>query len=164
MRFLPGLALLLAASAAAQAPPRPAPEQPLPFSHKTHAGTAKIPCRMCHPNPNPGERMTIAAPPVCMQCHSVVKTDSPAIQRLAAFAKNGRDIHWVRVYQIPSYVNFSHRTHVAAGNKCAECHGPVAERDALFREGDVSMGGCMNCHRAKKAGIDCTYCHEAQEQ
>ena len=106
----------------------------------------------------------MAAPAVCMQCHAAVKTGSPDIQKLAAFAKNGREIRWARVYEIPSYVNFSHRTHLAAGNTCEECHGKVAEREALFREGDVSMGGCMNCHRAKKASIDCTYCHEAQAQ
>lgn len=156
--------LVLSAAAFAQGSKPTPPEQPLPFSHKAHAGTAKLPCKMCHPNPNPGERMTVAAPSVCMQCHSAVKADSPAIQRLAAFAKNGREIRWARVYEIPSYVNFSHRTHLSAGNSCEECHGKVAEREALFREGDVSMGGCMNCHRAKKASIDCTYCHEAQAQ
>lgn len=95
-----------------------------------------------------------------MTCHSTIKTDSPAIQKLAAAAKDGREIKWVRVYEIPSYVNFSHRTHVAAGNQCEECHGPVATRAQLAREGNISMGGCMECHRAKKAGLDCTYCHE----
>ncbi len=117
---------------------------------------------MCHPNPDPGEAMTIAAASACMQCHSAVKTDSPTIQKLAAFAKNDREIPWARVYQIPSFVNFSHKAHVEAGNTCAECHGGVAARDQLFRETDISMGGCMNCHRAKKASIDCTYCHEPQ--
>lgn len=139
-----------------------AAEQPIPFSHKVHAGTLKLKCKMCHPNPDPGETMTIAEAPICMQCHSAVKTDSPAIQKLAAFARNGREIPWVRVYQIPGFVNFSHKAHLAAGNTCAECHGDVAARDVLSRETDISMGGCMNCHRAKKASIDCTYCHEPQ--
>jgi len=22
------------------------------------------------------------------------------------------------------------------------------------------MGGCMNCHKAKKAGLGCGFCHE----
>ncbi|MDQ6663630.1 MAG: cytochrome c family protein [Acidobacteriota bacterium] len=139
-----------------------APEQPIPFSHKIHAGTLKLKCKMCHPNPDPGETMTIAAAAVCMQCHSAVKTDSAAIQKLSAFAKNGREIPWARVYQIPSFVNFSHKAHLNAGNTCAECHGAVAGSDQLIRETDISMGGCMNCHRAKKASIDCTYCHEPQ--
>lgn len=64
---------------------------------------------MCHPNPDPGEVMRIAGVPLCMQCHSAIKTDSPAIQNLATLVKNGREIEWARIYEIPSYVNFSHR-------------------------------------------------------
>src|SRR5205823_8842012 len=110
-----------------------APEQPVPFSHKVHAGTLKMKCKMCHPNPDPGESMTIAAPVTCMQCHSAIKADSPAIQKVAAFAKNERDLKWARVYQIPSYVVFSHRAHLDAGNKCEECHeiGRASCRDRV---------------------------------
>jgi Cytochrome c7 and related cytochrome c len=148
-----------ATALAAQSASKPAPEQPLPFSHLKHAGDLKLQCRMCHPNPDPGETMRIAAPAVCLQCHAAVKP----IQQLADAAKENREIRWVRVYEIPGYVSFSHRTHLAAGNKCEECHGPVAERARLSREGDISMGGCMECHRVKKAGLDCTYCHEQRQ-
>jgi hypothetical protein len=106
--------------------------------------------------------MLIAAESVCMQCHTAITADSAAIQKLAAAAKSDRPIQWVRVYQIPSYVSFSHRSHLAAGNKCEECHGPVATRAQLAKEGDISMGACMECHRVKKAGFDCTFCHERQ--
>ena len=136
------------------------PVQPIPFSHKVHAGNLKLQCKMCHPNPDPGESMTIAKPAACMQCHSAIKADSPAIQRLAQADKAGRPIQWVRIYGIPSYVYFSHRTHLEKGSTCQECHGAVAERDRLYREGDISMGGCMDCHRMKKVSVDCTYCHE----
>jgi hypothetical protein len=137
-----------------------APEQPIPFSHKAHAGALKLKCKMCHPNAGSGETMQIAKASTCMQCHSAIKTDSPAIQKLAAFAKSDREIRWTRVYEIPSYVSFSHKTHLDSGNTCEDCHGPVVERDRVFREGDISMGGCMNCHQLKKVGIDCTSCHE----
>jgi hypothetical protein len=149
------LALLLA-----QAPKQTAPEQPIPFSHKAHAGALKLKCKMCHPNAGSGETMQIAKATTCMQCHSAIKTDSPAIQKLAAFAKDDREIRWARVYEIPSYVNFSHKIHLDSGNTCEDCHAHVAERDQLFREGDISMGGCMNCHRLKKVSIDCTFCHD----
>ena len=152
-------ALLAAPLTLAQTGRQP-PEQPVPFSHKWHAGGLKLECRMCHANPDPGETMGIAAPAVCMQCHSTVKTESPHIQKIAAAAKAGRELPWVRVYEIPSWVDFSHRSHVKAGNRCEECHGKVAEREALDREGDISMGGCMNCHAAKKVSVDCTFCHE----
>jgi hypothetical protein len=86
-----------------------APVQPIPFSHKVHAGAMKLTCKTCHPNPDPGETMTIAKPATCMQCHSAIKTESPAIQRLAAAAKEDKPLPWVRVYAIPSFVIFSHR-------------------------------------------------------
>jgi len=135
------------------------PAQPIPYSHKVHAGTLQLPCALCHVNPDPGELMTLPATATCMTCHAGIKTESPAVQALAAHAKGGTAVPWVRVYQIASYVNFSHRAHLAAEATCADCHGQVQTRDRLFREGDITMGACMNCHRAKSASIDCTYCH-----
>jgi hypothetical protein len=136
------------------------PPQPIPYSHKLHAGDLKLACKMCHRNPDPGEMMGFPPAATCMQCHSAIKTDSPAIQKIAAAAKENREIRWVRVYEIPFYVAFSHRTHLEAGNNCQDCHGKVIERDALYREGNISMGGCMDCHRIKKAPNDCSFCHD----
>ncbi len=153
--------LLLPAMAAALLGQKKAepPEQPIPYSHKQHVAMG-LACKNCHEMPDPGEMMGIPAAGKCMTCHQSVKKESPAIQKLAAFAKEGRDVPWVRVYQIPSYVAFSHQEHLAAGATCETCHGPVAQRERLWRETDLSMGGCMSCHRANKASIDCTYCHE----
>jgi hypothetical protein len=137
-----------------------APEQPIPFSHKAHAGAMKLPCKMCHTNPDPGETEGIPPAATCMQCHSSIKTDSPAIQKLTAYFDNKRPIPWVRVYEIPDYVSFSHRSHVKAGNTCEDCHGKVAESEQLSRDTDISMGGCLNCHKVKNAGSDCTFCHD----
>jgi hypothetical protein len=152
--------ILLLSVAMAQRGAITAPVQPITFSHKAHAGTLKLPCKMCHPNPGAGETMTIVPASTCMQCHSSIKTESPAIQKLAEASKAGQPIAWVRIYRIPSYVSFSHRTHLEKGSTCQDCHGPVMEREQLYREGDLSMGGCMDCHRAKKASVDCGFCHE----
>src|SRR5579862_6227053 len=46
--------LVLTPSGAPAAAP---PAQPIPFSHKVHAGTLKLACGTCHPNPDPGELM-----------------------------------------------------------------------------------------------------------
>ncbi len=161
------IALALAAALFAQKPSSPPPvppAQPIAFSHKRHAGALKLPCKMCHQDAGTGESMTIAPASMCMQCHSSIKTDSPEIRKLAAYAAGPRPIAWAPVYQIPSYVDFSHKTHLASGAACADCHGPVAESDALARVGDITMGGCMNCHRLRKVSIDCTFCHEDLQQ
>lgn len=158
MKILAALLLLLAAQQEEKPRPR-APEQPIPYSHKKHLAMG-LKCQNCHTMPEPGEMMGIPEAKVCMGCHQSVKTDSPHIQKLAAFAKEEREVPWVRVYQIASYVFFSHKAHGEAGAKCETCHGPVAERDVLARETDITMGGCMDCHRRNKANNSCNYCHE----
>src|SRR5580700_4272187 len=62
--------------------PHPAPEQPLPYSHKTHVGLG-LACRLCHVNPAPGTEMAFPATSTCMNCHNMVVTDRPAIKKLA---------------------------------------------------------------------------------
>ena len=142
----------------AQAPPEP-PVQPIPYSHKHHVGTMKLQCTFCHENKEPGEMMGIPVAAKCMGCHKGIKADSPHIQKLAGFAESNRPIPWKRVYQIPSYVFFSHKSHLT-GNKCSECHGAVETRDALFKEMPTNMGSCMDCHQKKKVSNDCGFCHE----
>lgn len=163
-----GFATLLLLSAAAAPDPAAAPvtpkppAQPVPYSHKLHVGMG-LPCKNCHTNPDPGEVMGIPSVQVCMGCHKSVKTDSPHIQKLAKHAGDKTEPEWARVYRIPSYVFFSHRAHVEWGAKCETCHGPVATREALWREVSVAMGACMDCHRTNKASNDCTFCHEARQ-
>jgi hypothetical protein len=99
----------------------------------------------------------------CMLCHQTIATDKPGVQQLAVFAKSGQPIPWVRVYQTPSFVNFSHKTHLDHNNACQECHGPVAEREQLAKETDISMAGCVNCHKAKNAAVGCDTCHTLQQ-
>lgn len=136
------------------------PIQPLPFSHKTHAGTLSLDCKTCHVNPDPGELMTFAANATCMGCHTAIKTDSPHIQELAKAAEENRPIEWVRVYEIPGFVYFNHRTHIESGATCQQCHGDIPSRERVFVDGDITMAGCMNCHVENAASIDCSYCHD----
>lgn len=148
----------------APATPPDAPTQPIPFNHKLHIQTAKMACTDCHESRGNGSIVAIPQPPKCMLCHVAIATDKPDIQRLAAAAKNEETIPWVRVYRVPSFVTFSHKTHTAAGNTCEECHGPVAERTAIALEKPTSMGNCVACHQAKQAPVTCDTCHAAMSQ
>ncbi|MCX6591950.1 MAG: cytochrome c3 family protein [Acidobacteria bacterium] len=133
--------------------------QPLPYSHKLHLSKG-LDCKTCHTNADPGESMGIPKVSTCLACHRAIKTDSPHIQELAKAGAEKREIKWKRVYQIPSYVFFSHRIHTEAGASCQNCHGDVPQREVLAKEGDISMGGCMTCHQQKRAPNDCNTCHE----
>ncbi|MBZ2183890.1 MAG: cytochrome c family protein [Bryobacter sp.] len=136
------------------------PKQPLAFSHKQHAGTLNLKCATCHVNPAPGEMMTFPAEAKCMGCHQVIKKDSEEIQKLARFFQEKKRVPWVRVYQVPTFVYWSHKSHSDAGLTCEKCHGEVVGLEVMAKVKDLSMGSCMDCHRQMKVSNDCTFCHD----
>ena len=160
-RFLLILAVLFGSVAAghAQGAGKTAPAQPIAFNHKLHMQTGKMTCNECHEPRGNGSTLAMPQAPKCMTCHASVATDKPDIQRLAEAAKNEDPIPWVRVYRVPSFVTFSHKTHTTAGSTCEDCHGPVAERTAISVEKETNMGTCIACHQAKGAPATCDTCH-----
>jgi ABC-type nitrate/sulfonate/bicarbonate transport system substrate-binding protein len=150
---------LAPAAVQANLAPHPAPEQPLPFSHKTHLGMA-LPCQLCHINPAPGTQMTFPATATCMTCHATLVTDRPAIKKLAAYADSKQTIPWVRVYQVLPGVTWTHRKHLQAGVPCESCHGAVADLDAMAQTTAVTaMASCISCHQARNVNAACSVCH-----
>lgn len=128
-----------------------APEQPIPFSHKIHAGQYKIDCKYCHSSAEKSYHATIPAVSTCMNCHSVVKTDSPHIQKIKKAYDEGKAIEWVRVHELPDHAHFPHKRHVAKGISCQTCHGPVETMDVLYQFAPLNMGWCLNCHKGDSA-------------
>ena len=59
-----------------------APEQPLPFSHKLHAGEYKMACVYCHTQVEVAKHSAIPSLNICMNCHMVVGTDKEPIKKL----------------------------------------------------------------------------------
>lgn len=141
----------------------PAPAQPIPYSHKTHLALG-LKCQNCHTNPDPGNMMMFPATSKCMQCHTDVAKNTPAIQKLAEFANSGQAVPWVRVYQLTPGVNWSHRTHLQAGMQCVMCHGQVAQLSAMAEvTGVTSMASCIACHQSHNAPTVCHTCHSWPE-
>ncbi len=139
-----------------------APTQPLSYSHKTHLALG-LKCTDCHTNPEPGDRMEFPDVATCMDCHSTIAKDRPAIQKLAEFAKSKQPIPWARVYVVSAGVYWNHRSHLDAGVKCETCHGPVAQMDVMANVTNVTtMAGCVECHQQMKAGTGCAFCHEGK--
>jgi len=52
------------------------PEQPINFSHETHAGLHKIDCQYCHDGARRSKHAVIPATNTCMNCHSAIKVGS----------------------------------------------------------------------------------------
>jgi mono/diheme cytochrome c family protein len=53
-----------------------APEQPIKFSHATHAGLQKIDCQYCHDGARRSKHSVIPAANTCMNCHKAIKVGS----------------------------------------------------------------------------------------
>lgn len=136
-----------------------APAQPVPFSHKLHAGTRKIPCLYCHSSAERSRYATVPSVNVCMNCHTVVRTDRPGVQMVQSLYQAEQTIPWVRVHRVPDYVYFSHRWHVAKGIACQTCHGQVQNMDVIRQDQNLKMGWCISCHRKNKASQECNTCH-----
>ena len=136
-----------------------APEQPLPFSHALHAGEMKIECAYCHVGIEKSKHATIPAMNVCMNCHKVVKPNSPHIQKLKENYNSDTALEWIKVHDLPDHVRFSHARHINAGVNCTSCHGDVANMEKITQVKSLSMGFCVDCHKEHNAPIDCQGCH-----
>lgn len=52
------------------------PDQPIKFSHETHAGINKIDCQYCHDGARRSKNSIIPAANTCMNCHKAITTGS----------------------------------------------------------------------------------------
>jgi hypothetical protein len=148
-----------------------APVQPVPYSHALHAGQLGIDCRYCHSNVEKSGFANLPTAQTCMNCHSQVKADSPllavvrksyesdssswrrseVVPSLPADRKveaAGEPVPWVQIHMLPDYVYFNHSVHVTRGISCVECHGRIDTMDVVDQEKSLSMGFCLDCHRA----------------
>ena len=129
-----------------------APIQPVPFSHAKHAGELGLDCRYCHSTIETAGA-AIPTAQTCMNCHNQIKTTSPALEVVRASYKTGEPIAWVHVHVMPSFVYFDHSIHVNRGISCVECHGKINEMDVVTQVKPMSMGFCLDCHRAPEEHV-----------
>jgi len=135
------------------------PKQPIPFSHKLHAGENKIPCQYCHSDARRSESAGVPGAQKCMNCHNTIKSESPEILKVAAAIEKGKPIEWIKVFVTPDHVWFSHKRHIKKDVACQTCHGKVETMEVVGRAVDHKMGFCLDCHREKGAPTDCWTCH-----
>lgn len=146
-----------------------APEQPIKFSHKIHAGDNGINCLYCHHSAEKGKTAGIPSVNVCMNCHKAVEegtwTKKEEISKIYEAAgwnpteqkydKPEKPIKWIRVHALPDFAYFNHSQHVVAGKQqCQTCHGQVEEMHLLKQHSDLTMGWCINCHRETNVAME----------
>lgn len=154
-----------------------APEQPIYYSHKVHAGINQINCLYCHGSAWESKHAAIPSINICMNCHKSISTyekgpklydeegneinGTAEIEKLYKYAgftpgqpwdpSKAKPVEWVKIHNLPDHVYFNHSQHVNAGNvACQTCHGNIQEMDVVSQQSDLSMGWCINCHRETK--------------
>jgi mono/diheme cytochrome c family protein len=138
-----------------------APEQPINFSHKIHAGQNGINCVYCHTSAEKGKHSGIPSLNVCMNCHTHVQEGPSGTSEIAkiykaldynpetkTYGNNPTPVKWVRIHNLPDLSYFNHSQHVVAGGiACQTCHGEVEKMEVLGQHSELTMGWCINCHR-----------------
>ncbi|MEM9175005.1 MAG: cytochrome c3 family protein [Myxococcota bacterium] len=151
------------------------PLQPIPFSHKHHAGEFQIECLYCHSGTDKSQAAGVPSVELCMGCHSQFPAEYDQIEGiriLKEYWNQKKEIEWVQIHRLPEHVQFRHNRHIQAGVECQNCHGDVAAYDKLPLVEDshigylvpvakLEMGWCINCHRQnnQQASQDCLKCH-----
>ncbi len=154
----------------------PGPQQPIPFSHKHHAGDFEIDCQYCHSNTDASRVAGMPSVEVCMGCHGQFPKEYDeleGIQILKDHWEKKEPIVWKQIHRLPEHAKFRHNRHIKAGLECQRCHGPVEEIEKLSLVPDtewwqyglptqkLEMGWCIQCHREnnQQASQDCLLCH-----
>jgi hypothetical protein len=123
------------------------PSQPVPYSHKLHAGDLGMDCRYCHYSVETSAVANVPPTSVCMNCHTLILPESEKLLPVRESWATGEPIKWVRIHKIGEYAYFNHSIHIDRGVGCISCHGNVAEMDVVEQKKPLSMGWCLNCHR-----------------
>ncbi|MGN6410409.1 MAG: cytochrome C [Nitrobacter sp.] len=123
------------------------PSQPVPFSHRHHAGELGIDCRYCHSSVENGPRAGLPPTKTCMTCHSQIWTNASMLAPVRESLAENKPIVWTRVARLPDYVFFRHDVHIAKGVGCETCHGRIDEMALTYRAKAFTMQFCLDCHR-----------------
>jgi len=121
--------------------------QPVQFDHRHHVADDGIDCRYCHTTVEKSSTAGFPSVQTCMNCHSQVWNESPALRPVREAYFTGMPIRWQRVHRLPDFVYFDHSIHIAKGVGCVECHGRVDEMPLVMQTTPMTMGFCLECHR-----------------
>ena len=144
------------------------PEQPVPYSHATHAGQLGMDCTYCHTTVKHAAFAAIPPTQTCIACHGAevpaptdenpdattiagiaVKPNSVKLEAVYESYATGNPIEWIKVHDIADYAYFNHAAHVTKGVGCVSCHGRVDQmgEEGVYQVENLSMSWCIECHR-----------------
>ena len=122
-------------------------QQPVPFSHQHHVAGLGIDCRFCHVTVENAGNAGLPPTYTCMTCHSQIWTNAAILAPVRESLANNTPLAWHRVTDLPDYVYFNHKIHIAKGVGCESCHGNISEMALTRKVRTMTMGFCLDCHR-----------------
>jgi hypothetical protein len=122
--------------------------QPVDFPHNLHTVQLGIDCRYCHTSVEIAANANVPPTETCMTCHSQVRVGDPQLAAVASSWQSGLPIEWNRVHDLGDYVYFNHSAHIQKGVGCTTCHGRVDQMTDIWKATPMTMGWCLECHRA----------------
>lgn len=123
------------------------PIQPIPYSHKLHAGDLGMDCRYCHQSAEVSAHANVPPTQTCMNCHKLILPESEKLLPVRESWGLKRPIEWVKVHMLPDYAYFNHSAHLHAGVGCVDCHGNLRQMIVVEQKEPLSMSWCLECHR-----------------
>lgn len=162
------LALGLWAAAGTASVAEAAEATSITFNHRRHLA-ADIPCLFCHPGAINGQVASIPSVQKCVGCHQNIEvareSGQATVNTVLQMWAEGRPLVWPSIVDLPDFVYFNHRPHLAAGKNCEYCHGDVSQMTMAHEAFRINMGFCLeNCHRhqdpeKRERLMDCATCH-----
>lgn len=124
------------------------------FSHSVHSS---IDCESCHSAATEATSLSMRLLPIkenCASCHDVNDSEQCST------------CHYEDVYepliQKKSELIFNHKSHLALGKNCVDCHKGLTDVDYSFESASVNppMENCYTCHNDRKNVTNaCEACH-----
>lgn len=122
--------------------------QPVGFQHSLHAGELGVDCRYCHNSVEVAAYANVPPTEVCMTCHSQIRVGAPQLSAVYESWETETPIEWNKVHDLADFVYFNHSAHINNGVGCNHYHGRVDQMSAIWKEEPMTMGWCLECHRA----------------
>ena len=151
------------------------PVQPVPYSHKLHAGQLGLNCFYCHYTVYRAPSRPSRAPRSAWAATRRLRTRARGWSRYGRSFETGEPIPWVKIHALPDYVYFNHRAHITCGRELRELPRPdrpdggsppgeaaqyglvpglpprPGAQHPAGRSGDASWTGCRTAIRARSA-------------
>lgn len=153
-----GLALLVSAMGMWRMPDNQqgyAPEQPIAYSHRLHAGELQIDCKFCHSAADSSRFAGIPSSDVCMKCHLYVTASFDEMQQELQLAdKENRKSKTIVSAELKKLYDW-----LALDNSFQRIDGATPQSIPWVRVHNLPDYVCFNHQAHVFVGVSCQTCH-----